>query len=131
MDSNNDVDLYDEQIDNNKSLSEQNAKDIKTLRGLINNNGSEITLVKGQIQNIQNATPVLTKADANKLRQDIDKVTQVANSNKTNLTNLTNTVTNNTKVINNTQSNITNLTTIVKQIDNATTGGLYTGGITI
>lgn len=128
LDSNNDVDLYDEQIDNNKSLSEQNAKDIKTLRGLINNNGSEITLVKGQIQNIQNATPVLTKADANKLRQDIDKVTQVANSNKTNLTNLTNTVTNNTKVINNTQSNITNLTTIVKQIDNATTGGLYTGG---
>ena len=38
LDSNNDVDLYDEQIDTNKSISEQNKKDIAKLKGLIANN---------------------------------------------------------------------------------------------
>ena len=42
LDSNNDIDLYDEQIDTNKSISEQNKKDIAKLKGLIANNDSEI-----------------------------------------------------------------------------------------
>ena len=129
LDSNNDIDLYDEQIDTNKSISEQNKKDIAKLKGLIANNDSEITLVKSQVTALKNAKPVLTQAEADKIRKDIDNTIKTTNINTTDLTNLTNKVNTNTTNIANTTNNLTNLTTIVKKIDQATTGGTYTSGI--
>lgn len=128
LDSNNDIDLYDEQIDTNKSISEQNKKDIATLKGLIANNDSEITLVKSQVTALKNAKPVLTQAEVDKIRKDIDNAIKTTNINTTNLTNLTNKVNTNTTNIANTTNNLTNLTTIVKKIDQVTTGGTYTSG---
>lgn len=129
LDSNNDVDLYDEQIDTNKSVSEQNKKDIAILKGLIANNDSEITLVKSQVTTLKNAKPVLTQAEADKIRKDIDNTIKTTNINTTDLTNLTNKVNTNTTNIANTTNNLTNLTIVVKKIDQATTGGTYTSGI--
>ena len=129
LDSNNDVDLYDEQIDTNKSVSEKNKKDIATLKGLIANNDSEITLVKSQVTALKNAKPVLTQAEVDKIRKDIDNTIKTTNINTTDLTNLTNKVNTNTTNIANTTNNLTNLTTVVKKIDQVTTGGAYTSGI--
>ena len=129
LDSNNDVDLYDEQIDTNKSISEKNKKDIATLKGLIANNDSEITLVKSQVTALKNAKPVLTQAEVDKIRKDIDNTIKTTNINTTDLTNLTNKVNTNTTNIANTTNNLTNLTTVVKKIDQVTTGGTYTSGI--
>ena len=128
LDSNNDVDLYDEQIDTNKSISEQNKKDIAILKGLIANNNSEITLVKSQVTALKNAKPVLTQAEVYKIRKDIDNATKIANTNTTNLINLTNQVHTNTTNISNTTNDLTNLTIIVKKLDQVTTGGTYTSG---
>ena len=129
LDSNNDVDLYDEQIDTNKSVPEKNKKDIATLKGLIANNDSEITLVKSQVTALKNAKPVLTQAEVDKIRKDIDNTIKTTNINTTDLTNLTNKVNTNTTNIANTTNNLTNLTTVVKKIDQVTTGGAYTSGI--